>query len=142
MRAGLVLSLGLGGALLAAGAAPHPGASGGVRGAWQFQTAPYDGGCVMTGDLIVRGDAKSGYICRLVAHEACPEITVTAQQTCRLTEERGAVTIKSRLERVTVPNYAPDNFALRMESAARMTGQLRSADIAPVTFFRGPGAIS
>jgi len=119
MRAGLVLSLGLGGALLAAGAAPHPGASGGVR-----------------------GDAKSGYICRLVAHEACPEITVTAQQTCRLTEERGAVTIKSRLERVTVPNYAPDNFALRMESAARMTGQLRSADIAPVTFFRGPGAIS
>ena len=143
MARGPALFAALAALIAAAGAAPRPDPAAAVLGAWRFQTEPYASGCVMTGDLVVMRDAnRKGFTCRLVAHEACPEIKITAQQVCTLAHAHGAITITSTIEHVTSPNYAPDNFALKLESASRMSGELRSADIAPVVFWRGPGATS
>jgi hypothetical protein len=135
MRA-LLIPLTLAAAIaIAAAGKPSP-----VTGAWSFKTQPYDGGCVMTGELSVSSAPRNGsYSCKLVARETCPDLKITAQQVCTLTEKNGKVAIKSSIALLSDPSmaYSPDNFELTLESAARMTGELRSADIAPVLFYRG-----
>lgn len=131
-------------ALIAAPAALAAGPKHSVTGAWSFKTEPYDGGCVMTGQLIVdrirKGDA---YACKLTAHETCPDVSISATQTCTLTEKNGNVRISSRIVKVEPAlGYTPDDFELTLESSARMIGELRSADIAPVMFYRGDTPIS
>jgi hypothetical protein len=114
-----------------------------VAGAWAFKTEPYPDRCVMTGELVVQPQrSKAGYVCKLTAYETCAAVKNTAKQSCVLSESNGAVTITSTLISTTYPDYLPDNFTLKLESAARMSGQLRSADTAPVIFYRGAGAIS
>jgi hypothetical protein len=114
-----------------------------VEGAWEFKTVPFQGDCVMTGRLIVRPRAGgASHACELVAYQTCTGLKITTKQTCSLSEQNGAVTIKSAIVHSTSAQYAPDDFALKLESPARMTGELRSADIASVVFYRGAEAIS
>lgn len=132
-------------ALAAAVAVTAAGKPSPVVGAWSFKTQPYDGGCVMVGDLSVSPSPKNGaYSCKLVAHETCQGMKITAHQICTLTEKSGKVAIKSTIALLSDPSmsYAPDNFELKLENAARMTGELRSADIAPVLFYRGEVPVS
>ena len=125
-------------ALMAAAKAPEP-----VDGAWNFKTASYDTGCVMTGHLMVSpSGAGKTHACKLTAYENCPGIKITTQQNCKLAETNGAIVITSTIVHSTSANYAPDDFSLKLESAARMTGELRSADIAPVVFYRSEDAVS
>lgn len=131
-------------ALLAAPVALAAGPKHSVTGAWSFKTQPYDGGCVMTGQMIVdqkrKGDA---YACQIKAYETCPDISINAEQTCTLTEKNGKVLIKSTIVKVEPAlGYTPDDFELTLESSSRMIGELRSADIAPVMFYRGDAPIS
>ena len=123
-----------------------------VVGAWSFKTASFDGGCVMTGTLVVLpGDAQGHHVCRLTTMEVCPRIKGGAEESCDLTSADGAVTITSTITRGPAPPsgngpgpaYEPDNFTLKLETAARMSGKLHSGGGAgSVVFFRGPGAVS
>ena len=127
-------------ALLAASAA-----SATINGAWSFKTEKFDGGCVMTGALVVAPESKNGvHQCQIKAHEVCPHITGDAVESCTLDEKSGVVTITST---ITVPPknaaYDPDNFHLKIEDEGRMRGRLESGGGgAPVVFYRGPAAVS
>jgi hypothetical protein len=132
----LALAL-IGAASVAMASTPHA-----VDGAWSFKTATFQGDCVMTGRLIVKPSAKGAHACELIAYQTCSAYKITTKQTCQLSEQNGAVTIKSKIVHSTSTGYAPDDFALKLESAARMTGELRSADIAKVVFYRGDEVIS
>ena len=137
-RAALLAAVLIGAASIAtAAAAPHA-----VDGAWAFKTVPFQGDCVMTGRLVVKPTVKGAHSCELIAYQTCSAYKITTKQTCQLSETNGAVTIKSKIVHSTSTGYAPDDFELKLESAARMTGELRSADIAKVTFYRGDEAIS
>jgi hypothetical protein len=115
-----------------------------VDGAWSFSTAPFDGGCVMTGALVVLpSDAQGRHACRLTTMEICPAIRGGAEESCVLTEDKGEIVIKSVITKGPGAAYEPDDFALRLESASRMSGRLQSAGgTAPAIFVRGPAAVS
>jgi hypothetical protein len=131
-------------ALLAAPVALAAGPKHNVTGAWSFKTQQYDGGCVMTGQLTVERKAKgAAHVCKITAHETCPGISIKADQNCTLTERDGKVRIASTIVKVEPAlGYTPDDFELRLESSSRMIGELRSADVAPVMFYRGDTPIS
>lgn len=136
-------AMGLGGALLLAGlghglaeAKPQRDP---VLGDWRFETTVYDGGCKMTGAMtITRGASPGTYACRFTATEVCPSVRTTARQTCTATRSGDALEVTSTIVALAPPDspYVPDDWTLTIRSASRMTGELRSADIAPVEFFR------
>ena len=120
-------------------------ASANVNGAWSFKTEKFDGGCVMTGSLVVAPQSKGGvHQCTIKAHEVCPNVTGDAVESCTLNERTGQVTIVSKI--VVPPKnapYDPDNFHLKVEDVDRMTGRLESGGGgAPVVFYRGPAVVS
>ena len=121
-----------------------------VVGAWRFETARFgvaaDGaGCRMTGTMtIVRGARPDTFACTFTATETCSRGAWTAEQRCTATRVGEKLEIVSEILRVTPANsgYAPDNWSLTIRSADLMVGELRSADIAPVQFRRGPAFVS
>lgn len=115
-----------------------------VLGAWQFETAIYSGSCKMSGAMQIRpGPKPNTYACTFVATETCEGLKVRAEQTCTAVKDGKTFTISSTIVKLTPEvSYAPDDWALTIVDSGRMTGELRSADIAPVTFYRGLGAIS
>ncbi len=121
-----------------------------VIGAWRFETARFgiasDGaGCRMTGTMtIAQGSRPNAFACTFVAVETCNRGTWSAEQRCTATRTGDTLEIVSEIVRVTPanPGYAPDNWSLTIRSADLMIGELRSADIAPVQFRRGPAYTS
>jgi hypothetical protein len=116
-----------------------------ILGAWRFETENYAPSCKMTGDMVIRATKdKDQFTCTFVARERCGrEIDVVAEQTCTISRSGTAVSITAAIVKVTPQvSYAPDNWQLTYVNARKMTGELRSAAIAPVTFFRAETPIS
>lgn len=126
-------------------ACAKPRASDPVLGSWTFETAVYKGSCRMRGEMSIRaGSAPNVYQCSFVATESCTDLKVRADQSCTATKSGQKLSVKATILKVTPPDvpYAPDDWELTIVNASKMIGELRSADIAPVTFYRGTGAIS
>lgn len=142
MRAAAVAALVVAGALIAAtGAATGALAQArrpAVEGVWSYETDAYNGGCRMSGQLVVRPASRSGrHSCTLVAVEVCGDLRVRAEQTCTVSVSGDQVSIESAVRKVTPElSYAPDNFSLKLESPQRMTGRLESFATAPARFTR------
>jgi hypothetical protein len=141
----LAIAVALSGLAGASPAAAKPAARDPVLGAWAFETAPYKGGCKMRGEMSIRaGAAANRYLCSFVATETSPSFKVRADQSCTAVKDGAKLTVTAKIEKLSpadVP-YAPDDWALTIVDSSKMIGELRSADIAPVTFYRGVGAIS
>lgn len=122
------------------GAAPQD-----LLGQWGFETEPYDINCVMTGGMTLAATADPAqFSCSLTTQEVCGPLRFRTRQSCVATLVGGRLVVISQLESVEPDPeaYAPDNFVLDQVSGFEMTGQLRSADIAPVRFFRATEATS
>jgi len=116
-----------------------------VLGSWTFETATYKGSCKMRGEMTLRADAAPGrYQCSFVATETCTGLKVRADQSCTALKSGQKLSVKATIVKITPPDvpYAPDDWELTIVDSSKMIGELRSADIAPVTFYRGVGAIS
>jgi hypothetical protein len=146
--AAAVAALALAGAATAQSGKPSRIKPDRLLGDWSFRTDPYDGGggdCVMTGRMKIKAGERRGlYTCTFSATETCkPGRAVTAEQTCTGELVGNQLTLKATIISVSPPSaYAPDDWELTVQSPTRMVGELRSADIAPVTFFRTVEAIS
>ena len=121
------------------------GATADITGAWAFETDVYEQICRMTGELDLRATDQPGvYEGRLLAFENCEgRDPYQASQSSLVRREGDQVKIESKLVRV-LPSpefYAPDDFVLTVIDSVLMIGELRSADIAPVTFRRRDGLI-
>jgi hypothetical protein len=128
-------------AFFAATAASAPN----ITGVWSFKTEAFAGGCVMTGQLVVKKASRNGvHQCHLTTHEKCPAIEGGAEESCTLDERNGAVTITSKIIKGPAnAAYSPDDFSPKVESEQRMTGRLSSGGGgAPVVFYRGPAVVS
>lgn len=123
-----------------------------ITGAWAFETDAYDLNpaddtyCSMTGELTLRAtgdpDVFEG---DLLAYESCRGARIfEAHQDVVAVRSGDALVITSTLRRVlpSPDNYRPDDFELTIVSGALMTGELRSADIAPATFRRQAALVS
>jgi hypothetical protein len=127
------------------------GAAASIAGSWSFTTDLYDadiagGFCQMTGELTLRPtEDPNVFDGRLVAYESCYGSQLyEAEQSAVVVRDGDLLTITSTIDRV-LPSpefYAPDNFALNIVNSALMVGELRSADIAPVTFRRRDALVS
>lgn len=121
-----------------------------ITGAWSFETDVYETSCQMTGSLTVRATAEDDiYEGDLRTLERCgyypPEFPgFRAVQRSRLIREGDQLTIRSEVVSVEpdTGGYWPDNFVLTVRASDLMEGQLRSADIAGVRFFRSNPTIS
>lgn len=116
-----------------------------LLGAWRFETETYAPGCRITGNMIISPTKeKDRFTCRFVAREKCGnEIDITAEQTCAITRSGKSIDMIATVIKVTPQvSYAPDNWKLTFVNASKMTGELRSAAVAPVTFFRTQTPIS
>lgn len=115
-----------------------------VVGVWEFKTEPYGGGCVMSGRMTIRPAVGGApHTCTFVAYENCPDVKVRADQTCTATKVGDKLSIKATIIKVEPQvSYAPDDWELTVIDAGRMRGELRSADIAPVIFYRGEALVS
>lgn len=136
----------------AATAQDNRGATADITGTWEFWTERYDVNpltgayCTMSGDLTLRAtgdpDVFEG---ELTAYESCGgEQIYEAHQSAIAARAGDTLTIESTLERVLPrpDTYQPDNFDLTIVHGSLMQGELRSADIAPVTFERGGALVS
>jgi len=133
-------------ALAAAPATADDGARVDITGQWSFETEMFDIVCKMTGELSLQAtDDPNVYEGRLIAYEACNgEQLYQAEQDVVANRKSDQLQIVATLTRVlpSPENYAPDNFQLTIVNGALMTGELRSADIAPATFRRREDLIS
>lgn len=117
-----------------------------ITGAWRFETDVYhDGSCRLWGNIsITKSTGDNMFSCKFVAREKCesmPEWDYEAEQTCVALRRGDKLSIGSTVLKVNGdPNdYWPDNFELVIKSSKLMTGELRSATIAPIEFKReGP----
>ncbi|MGD2134024.1 MAG: hypothetical protein PVI23_14615 [Maricaulaceae bacterium] len=154
--AALALSCAAAAPALAQSNAQSIGAEADISGYWEFETKRYDYGCKMTGEMtIAPAETEGEYVGELIAREKCDGITLEtgeifgpveyyAEQTVVATRDGEALTIVSTLVRIDPPStsYWPDDFVLEIIDGALMMGELRSADIAPVAFFRGDAPIA
>lgn len=116
-----------------------------VLGGWVFETATYKGTCKMKGEMSIRPTTTPNrYTCSFVATETCEGLKVRADQSCTAVKDGKTLSVAATIVKLTPPDipYAPDNWSLTIIDSSKMIGELRSADIAPVTFYRGMGAIS
>lgn len=116
-----------------------------ITGQWTFQTSPYGLDCSMKGGMTIAPTKVEGvFSCSLLAEETCNGETWQARQSCVVMRRDDGVYVQSRVEAVAgnPGNYMPDNFLLPVITSDKMTGELRSASIAPVVFKRADGAIS
>lgn len=131
---------------IAAGADSRPALKPGetaLAGAWRFETERFGFGCTIAGDMILRPIGGGRYDCSFVAVETCGEAKFTAKQVCTAVQEGEAVRIEASVISVSPPvSYAPDNWLLRVVGPNEMKGELRSAAVAPATFYRADPAIS
>jgi hypothetical protein len=145
--AAALAALGLAAAALGADAqtrTPRQGADP-ILGAWRFETETYSPGCKITGDMTIRPTKeKDRFTCTFVARERCGrEVDIVAEQTCAITRSGKELSISSTIVKVApAVGYAPDDWELTFINASKMTGELRSAAVAPVTFFRAQTPIS
>ncbi len=130
----------------AAAQSSDAGATADITGAWSFETDVYPLGCQMTGELTLHPttdpDVFDG---RLMAYESCEGgARYEAKQISTARRDGAQLVIESALVRV-LPSpefYQPDDFELTIVDGALMVGELRSADIAGVRFFRRDGPIA
>lgn len=133
-------------ALVLAAAAPalaNPAAnSADITGAWGFATQTYGEGCKLSGTVVIKPVGKS-FLCTMAAQEICRDIKVRAKETCTATRNGDSLVIKATVVSVDPDvGYVPDDFELKIHSAAYMKGMLRSFHSAPVDFFRGDAPVS
>lgn len=141
-------------ALLALALATAPSAAGAqslgsdvdIVGDWSFKTDVYPYDCQMSGELSLQATEDPGvYEGELVAREDCKGTgPFHAEQLSVARRDGDRLVIESELVRV-LPSpdyYLPDNFVLTIVDGALMVGELRSADVAPVTFRRGADLVS
>lgn len=141
----VILGVALALAGVGAAAAKPPRAVDPVLGGWVFETATYKGTCKMKGEMSIRPTTQPNrYTCSFVATETCQDLKVRADQSCIAVKDGKTLTVTAKIEKLTPADipYAPDNWSLTIVDSSKMIGELRSADIAPVTFYRGMGAIS
>jgi hypothetical protein len=127
-------------ALFAATATAQPArpAQSNISGAWTFQTQTYADGCKMYGEMNIQPAANGKHICTFKTEEHCPDVVAKAQETCTAQRTGDSVKIESVVKSVTPQiGYDPDDFELKIENSAHMTGLMRSFHSAPVEFYRG-----
>lgn len=118
-----------------------------ITGVWSFRTDRYESfRCIMTGELELRPtENPSVFQGDLVANEACNGQPVyEARQTVVARRDGERLAVISTIVEVLPSgiSYVPDNFELFIVNGALMVGELRSADIAPVTFRRKESLVS
>ncbi|MEL7129786.1 MAG: hypothetical protein AAGK23_09580 [Pseudomonadota bacterium] len=121
-----------------------------IIGSWSFETDRYRADtCVLYGSMQVRPTAEEDiYRCTFTAVEDCDgQDRWVVEQTCRASRDGDNLAIQSTIVNFLefeqhTENYAPDHFALAVESANKMVGTLVSAIRAKVTFERTPDTIS
>jgi hypothetical protein len=115
-----------------------------LAGHWIFETdAATANECIITGTAVLsQTDARGGYSVRLNAFERCRNgASWRAVQRCTARQTAAAMHIDCEIVEATPPNYAPDDFLLRIESAGRMDGSLISSWNAPTRWRRAPPAL-
>ena len=116
-----------------------------LLGQWAFETEPYDVNCQMTGSMTLASSQVAGqFSCSLTTLEVCGPLRFQTRQICTATLAGDRLVVLSELEYVDPDPtaYAPDNFVLDTLSSFEMEGSLRSADIAPVRFYRPIDGVS
>ncbi|HEV7694134.1 MAG TPA: hypothetical protein VGO52_25090 [Hyphomonadaceae bacterium] len=96
-----------------------------IEGDWGFRADPTAGDkCVLSGDIRIRKAKAGAFTCTFTARLACErsvDRTVDTEQSCTASLKGSAVTIRSKLERVTKVDdkplkggfgYFPDSFDL------------------------------
>ncbi len=113
-----------------------------LDGRWVYATEWYNvSRCQLTGSMKIDWVAeREDYDCFQIARFQCVHsgVDYTAKQTCTINHDGDTVTVDSEIESLIPdsPGYMPDNFDLEIVHPGLMTGLLRSANIAPVTFRR------
>ena len=100
-----------------------------IEGDWGFRADPTAGDkCVLSGDIKIRKSKAGAFTCTFTARLACErsiDRTVDTEQSCTASLKGSAVTIRSKLERVTKVDdkplkggfgYFPDSFDLVLNS--------------------------
>jgi hypothetical protein len=76
-----------------------------IEGDWGFRADPTAGAkCVLSGDIRIRKAKAGAFTCTFTAHLACDRgtnRTIDTEQSCTATLKGSAVTIRSKLERIT-----------------------------------------
>ena len=139
----------LGAATLALAAQPsfaqqsseNPGATADITGRWSFLSDPTYPGCSLSGEVFISSTPdENRFTCTVVANDVCPGVwSYRAEETCVAERDGDQLTIASRVLQVkpSTGNYLPDDFAVTIISGSRMTGDLVSALVTDVEFFRG-----
>jgi hypothetical protein len=92
----------------------------------------------MYGQMVIAPNANGRHVCTFKTEEHCPDVVAKAEESCTATRAGTAVNIKSIVKSVNPAiGYDPDDFELKIENSARMTGMMRSFNSAPVEFYRG-----
>ncbi len=146
----LIASLCIGFIFLApASADPTPAPS--PAGSWTFISGKMNGGCVLSGDMVITRKADKTLKCDFRAKWACESRLpkrVETQQTCTATQSGADVVITSRMSKIGKvepvelaeymrANYAADHFKLKINTRGdEMRGLFHSYGQAEVIFRR------
>ena len=104
-----------------------------LHGGWAFETAPYRGGCILSGQFTLTAGAEPGRMaCEFVATERCggeDGRAITTSQTCQASYNGTALSVWSTLDGLmNAPDgyaetrYLPDHFLVEPQSPDLMTG--------------------
>jgi hypothetical protein len=127
------------------------------KGAWQFTTNDFRGGCRLAGDITLTETKTNTFSCSFEANWTCdtgPLRSVRTQQSCSATQAGAKILVTAKLDKIVSADppdsmswlksaYAPDNFDVTINSRGdEMNGLFKSYDIAPVKFRRKNELIS
>jgi CxxC motif-containing protein len=116
-----------------------------LAGAWTFATSKGPSGCTISGNALLRDVGGGTYQVALHAFQRCPDgAEYRAEEICTAKRKADVVAIACALKH-PVPDYAPDEFALKVHSPSLMRGRLFDRWIwdAPVVWRKaGDGLVS
>ena len=137
--------------LLLASAAADPTPAPSPVGSWTFVSGKMNGGCVLSGDMVVTQKADRTLLCDFRAKWACetrlPK-SVHTEQTCTARQSGADVVITSRMKKIAKvdpveladymrANYAADHFRVKINARGdEMRGLFHSYGQAEVIFRR------
>lgn len=119
-----------------------------IAGQWTF-TAKLDDSCTFGGTAQLEKTAEDAFKGELTARQSCTDLPedYLVRQDCEASVLGNQLSVRCRIVEFIngyeSPFYAPDNFTLTIESAARMHGALVSAgSVKPAEWKRAEGGIS
>lgn len=119
-----------------------------IAGQWTF-TARLDIDCTFHGTASLRHQGDATYSAEITAVQSCPalEADFVVRQDCAVSQMSAQISVRCEIVEFIngfdVGFYYPDNFALSIDTPARMHGALISTgDPKPAEWRRAEGAIS